>query len=80
MCLLTGNLFFFKITFNGYKKLQYQCFTFGFINRIEDVTDPESLSKDPNCDRKVCLYGYARGGALKKDSYYHIPGIFNIYL
>ncbi|KAG8193599.1 hypothetical protein JTE90_000232 [Oedothorax gibbosus] len=45
-----------------------------FVDRIEDVTDPESLSKDPDCNRTVCLYGYARGGALKKDSYYHIPG------
>ncbi|GFS46590.1 ribosome biogenesis protein BMS1 homolog [Nephila pilipes] len=45
-----------------------------FVDRMEDITDPESLSKDQNCNRKVCLYGYARGGALKQNSYYHIPG------
>ncbi|GFR33485.1 ribosome biogenesis protein BMS1 homolog [Trichonephila clavata] len=46
-----------------------------FVDRMEDITDPESLSKDQNCNRKVCLYGYARGGALKQNSYYHIPGV-----
>lgn len=45
-----------------------------FVDRMEDMTDPESLSKDQNCNRKVCFYGYARGGALKQNSYYHIPG------
>ncbi|GFY78261.1 ribosome biogenesis protein BMS1 homolog [Trichonephila inaurata madagascariensis] len=46
-----------------------------FVDRMEDITDPELLSKDQNCNRKVCLYGYARGGALKQNSYYHIPGV-----
>ncbi|XP_055948782.1 ribosome biogenesis protein BMS1 homolog [Argiope bruennichi] len=45
-----------------------------FVDRMEDITDPESMAKDPNCNRTVCLYGYARGGALKKNSHYHIPG------
>ncbi|GIY76831.1 hypothetical protein CDAR_178251 [Caerostris darwini] len=45
-----------------------------FVDRIEDITDPETMAKDPNCNRQVCLYGYARGGALKRNSHYHIPG------
>ncbi|XP_042903789.1 ribosome biogenesis protein BMS1 homolog isoform X3 [Parasteatoda tepidariorum] len=45
-----------------------------FVDRMEDITNPENLAKDPNCNRAVCLYGYARGGALKPNSNYHIPG------
>ena len=41
---------------------------------MEDITDPELLAKDSLCNRRVCLYGYARAGALKRDSFYHIPG------
>lgn len=43
-------------------------------DRMEDITDPKSLSLNPKCDRTVCLYGYARGGALKANSSFHIPG------
>lgn len=43
-------------------------------DRMEDITDPKRLSLDPNCNRTVCLYGYARGGGLKANSSFHIPG------
>lgn len=44
------------------------------VDRMEDITNPELQAKEPVCNRRVCLYGYARGGALKRDSFYHIPG------
>ncbi|KFM76305.1 Ribosome biogenesis protein BMS1-like protein, partial [Stegodyphus mimosarum] len=44
------------------------------VDRMEDITDPDLLAKNPVANRKVCLYGYARGGALKKNSPFHIPG------
>ncbi|XP_061088772.1 ribosome biogenesis protein BMS1 homolog [Conger conger] len=44
-------------------------------DRMEDLTDPETLRVDPKCDRTVCLYGYLRGTYLKNKSQVHIPGV-----
>ncbi|RXM29800.1 Ribosome biogenesis protein BMS1-like [Acipenser ruthenus] len=44
-------------------------------DRMEDLTDPETLRINPMCDRKVCLYGYLRGTYLKNRSQVHIPGV-----
>ncbi|KAL3876947.1 hypothetical protein ACJMK2_034726 [Sinanodonta woodiana] len=43
-------------------------------DRMEDITDPESVRKDPKCDRNVSLYGYVRGTHLKNNIEIHIPG------
>ena len=44
-------------------------------DRMEDLTDPETVRVDPKCDRKVTLYGYLRGTNLKSGSAVHIPGV-----
>ncbi|XP_076855365.1 ribosome biogenesis protein BMS1 homolog [Brachyhypopomus gauderio] len=44
-------------------------------DRMEDLTDPESIRLDPKCDRTVSLYGYLRGTFLKNKSQIHIPGV-----
>lgn len=59
---------------NDFFNYKNHLLTMNVIFRMEDITDPELLAKDSLCNRRVCLYGYARGGALKKDSVYHIPG------
>ncbi|KAG1696682.1 Ribosome biogenesis protein bms1 [Nymphon striatum] len=43
-------------------------------DRMEDLTDPETIRTDSKCDRTVCLYGYSRGSYFKNRSYVHIPG------
>ena len=43
-------------------------------DRMEDITPPDILHKDPNCDRDVCLYGYVRGTNLRLQSRVHIAG------
>lgn len=43
-------------------------------DRMEDVTNPETLRTDPKCDRSICLYGYVRGIHLKNNSHIAIPG------
>lgn len=43
-------------------------------DRMEDMTEPESVRTDSKCDRNVCLYGYVRGTNMKPDSAVHIPG------
>ncbi|KAI8390979.1 uncharacterized protein BYT42DRAFT_555079 [Radiomyces spectabilis] len=43
-------------------------------DRIEDLTDPELLHRQPTCDRTVTLYGYLRGTNLKSNMRIHIPG------
>ncbi|KPP77013.1 ribosome biogenesis protein BMS1-like [Scleropages formosus] len=44
-------------------------------DRMEDLTDPETLRVDPKCDRTVSLYGYLRGTYLKNKGQVHIPGV-----
>ncbi len=43
-------------------------------DRMEDLTDPELVRTDKNCDRSITLYGYVRGTNMKSDSTIHIPG------
>jgi len=43
-------------------------------DRMEDITDPEEIRTDPECKRKVTLYGYVRGTSLKQNGIVHIPG------
>uniref|UniRef100_A0A8C2BQX5 BMS1 ribosome biogenesis factor n=1 Tax=Cyprinus carpio TaxID=7962 RepID=A0A8C2BQX5_CYPCA len=44
-------------------------------DRMEDLTDPETIRLDPKCDRTVSLYGYLRGTFLKNKCQVHIPGV-----
>ncbi|XP_074111082.1 ribosome biogenesis protein BMS1 homolog [Cotesia typhae] len=44
-------------------------------DRVEDMTDPETIKRSPKVDRTVCFYGYMRGCPLRKDSSVHIPGV-----
>ncbi|KAG9300622.1 hypothetical protein G9A89_005222 [Geosiphon pyriformis] len=49
-------------------------------DRVEDLTDPEEVRINPNCDRTVTLYGYLRGTNLKANMKAHIPGAGDQYL
>ena len=44
-------------------------------DRLEDLTNPESVRVDPKVDRTVCLYGYVHGTFLKPRVSVHIPGL-----
>lgn len=44
-------------------------------DRMEDLTDPETVRQDPKCDRVVSVYGYLRGTNLKQQMKVHIPGL-----
>jgi ribosome biogenesis protein BMS1 len=43
-------------------------------DRMEDITDPESLRVNPKTDRNISLYGYIRGTSIKNHSNVHIAG------
>ncbi|ORX61911.1 DUF663-domain-containing protein [Hesseltinella vesiculosa] len=43
-------------------------------DRVEDLTDPELVHRQPHCDRTITLYGYLRGTNLKPNMRVHIPG------
>ncbi|KAM9716381.1 ribosome biogenesis protein BMS1 homolog [Menidia menidia] len=45
------------------------------VDRMEDLTDPETVRTLPSCDRTVSLYGYLRGTHLKNKGQVHIPGV-----
>lgn len=47
---------------------------FIFCDRIEDISNPSQIQKNPNCDRTVVFYGYVRGTNLKNQNL-HIPGV-----
>lgn len=41
---------------------------------MEDVTDPETMRKNPKSDRCISFYGYMRGVPLKNKTTVHLPG------
>lgn len=43
-------------------------------DRVEDITNPEDIRKNPKCNRRVCLFGYSRGANFKAENEVHIPG------
>ncbi|MCL7043488.1 hypothetical protein MKW94_017156 [Papaver nudicaule] len=45
------------------------------VDRFEDVTPPEKMDKDANCDRNISLYGYLRGCNIKSGIKVHIAGV-----
>ena len=42
---------------------------------MEDLTPLSALEADPDCKRKVCMYGFIRGKALRLNQKVHIPGV-----
>eukprot|EP00127_Corallochytrium_limacisporum_P007108 Clim_evm27s242 gene=Clim_evmTU27s242 len=48
---------------------------FLICDRMEDITDPEAIRADQKCDRRVVLYGYARGCNLKANQRVHLCGV-----
>ena len=45
------------------------------VDRVEDVTPPETVAADAGVDRSVVLYGYVRGAHLKATSRVHLIGV-----
>ncbi|KII70146.1 Ribosome biogenesis protein BMS1 [Thelohanellus kitauei] len=43
-------------------------------DRIEDLTEQESVRKDPSVDRKVAFYGYVHGTYMRQRDKIHISG------
>lgn len=44
-------------------------------DRMEDITNQETIRLNQKCDRNVVLYGYVRGIPLKKGNSVHIAGL-----
>ncbi|KAF7636072.1 Bms1-type G domain-containing protein [Meloidogyne graminicola] len=49
-------------------------------DRIEDLTNSESINKDDKINRKLCFYGYVRGVHIKNNSSVHIPGLGDVII
>jgi ribosome biogenesis protein BMS1 len=45
------------------------------VDRHEDMTNPNMVEEDPNCERSVTFYGYVRGTNLKANSRLHLIGV-----
>ncbi|XP_011879763.1 PREDICTED: ribosome biogenesis protein BMS1 homolog [Vollenhovia emeryi] len=43
-------------------------------DRLEDLTPPDLVRRNPKVDRTISLYGYVRGIPLNKETSVHIPG------
>lgn len=44
------------------------------VDRVEDLTDPQSVQSNRNVDRHVSMYGFVRGMSIVSNSDVHIPG------
>ena len=45
------------------------------VDRHEDLTNPNDVEEDPECDRSVAFYGYVRGTSLKPTTKVHLVGV-----
>jgi ribosome biogenesis protein BMS1 len=45
------------------------------IDRHEDVTDPNMIDDDPDCQRSMVFYGYVRGTHLRSTTAVHLVGV-----
>lgn len=54
--------------------------THGYVlaDRMEDLTNPETLRTNPEVDRRVALYGYVRGTGIRSGTRVHIPGVGDV--
>nr|CCA25717.1 predicted protein putative [Albugo laibachii Nc14] len=53
---------------------------FMLADRLEDLTHPDDIQRNPRIDRKVSLYGYLRGSNLKADMMIHIAGVGDFFM
>lgn len=45
-----------------------------YVDRWEDLTNPDNIRQNSKCDRDLVLYGYIRAAALHSGQQVHIPG------
>ena len=45
------------------------------VDRHEDITHPNKLAENPDCNRSITFYGYVRGTNLKPGQKVHIIGV-----
>jgi ribosome biogenesis protein BMS1 len=45
------------------------------VDRHEDITNPNKVELDVECDRTIVFYGYVRGSHLKSTTKVHIIGL-----
>lgn len=50
------------------------------VDRFEDITNSETVIKDPKTDRTLALFGYVRGTNLKSRQNVHIAGVGDFVL
>lgn len=45
------------------------------VDRVNDLTNPMSITNNPKIDRKIAMYGYVHGLNMKENSSVHIAGL-----
>ena len=50
------------------------------IDRHEDITHPNDIADDPNCNRSVTFYGYVRGTHLRPGHKVHLIGADDFHM
>lgn len=59
-----------------FRPLQWRgAHSYVLVDRVEDITNTETIRRNPKCDRDVVLYGYVRGVPLKQEHMIHIAGL-----
>jgi len=49
------------------------------VDRHEDVTNPNLVEEDPECERSVTFYGYVRGTHFKPNMKVHLIGVGDFF-
>mmetsp|Transcript_25647 Transcript_25647/g.42369 ORF Transcript_25647/g.42369 Transcript_25647/m.42369 type:complete len:229 (+) Transcript_25647:2-688(+) len=50
------------------------------VDRMEDLTPPAALQRDPLMSRSICFFGFVRGTFLKPGMKVHVPGLGDYYM
>jgi ribosome biogenesis protein BMS1 len=74
-CLLHSNIIALSVTLQFRPLVWRNTHPYVLVDRHEDVTDPNEVDKNPDCERSVVLYGYVRGTHLKPAMKVHLIGV-----
>ncbi|XP_023301151.2 ribosome biogenesis protein BMS1 homolog [Lucilia cuprina] len=62
-----------------FRPLQWRgAHSYVIVDRVEDITNTDTIRRNPKCDRDVVLYGYVRGVPLKQEHMVHIAGLGDV--
>jgi len=75
VCVFIARSTFLVVVFQYRPLIWRNTHPYVLVDRHEDITDPNLVEEDPDCDRNVVFYGYVRGTHLKPSMKVHLIGV-----